>query len=106
MFGHEKAEFFSAGAEGALILVVSAGIAWLAVGRLIHPVVLEDVAVGIAVSVALVPGSWTIKQGHDLSERLERELRSVVPHASVLTHLEPVEDPASFDDEQLDRERT
>ena len=234
MFGHEKAEFFSAGAEGALILVASAGIAWLAVGRLIHPVVLEDVAVGIVVSVAasavnlvvavlliregrrfrsitleadgrhlmtdvwtsagviagvaavgitgwerldplialavaanifvagirlirrsgaglvdrvlpeveqraiddvlararaegiafhavrsrqagrrafvslhvLVPGDWTIKQGHDLSERLERELRSAVPHASVLTHLEPVEDPASFDDEQLDRERT
>lgn len=231
MYGHEKAEFFSAGAEGALILVASASIAWLAVKRLVDPVVLEDVAVGIAVSIVasavnllvallllregrrfrsitleadgrhlmtdvwtsagviagvaavgitgwerldplialavaanifvagirlirrsggglldralpedeqraidevleragaqgiafhavrsrqagrrsfvslhvLVPGSWTIQQGHDLSERLERELRVAVPHVSVLTHLEPAEDPASFDDEQLDR---
>jgi cation diffusion facilitator family transporter len=33
MYGHEKAEFFSAGAEGALILVASVSIAWLAVGH-------------------------------------------------------------------------
>jgi len=52
----------------------------------------------------LVPGAWTIQRGHNLSERLESEIRTVLPHASVLTHLEPVEDPASFDDETLDRE--
>lgn len=231
MYGHEKAEFFSAGVEGALILVAAVSVAWLAIGRLIHPVALEDVKVGIAVSVSasavnlcvallllrggrkhrsitleadgrhlitdvwtsagviagvaavavsgwerldpivalavaanisvagvrlihrsggglldrvlpedeqraidevldraraegiafhavrsrqagrrafitlhiLAPGSWTIQQGHDLSERLERELRTAVPHANVLTHIEPVEDPASFDDEELDR---
>ena len=51
----------------------------------------------------LVPGAWTIQQGHDLSERLEREIRTVLPHANVLTHVEPIEDPASFDDESLDR---
>jgi divalent metal cation (Fe/Co/Zn/Cd) transporter len=53
----------------------------------------------------LVPGAWTIQRGHDLSERLESEIRAVLPYANVLTHLEPVEDPASFDDETLDRER-
>jgi len=232
MYGHEKAEYFSAGVEGALILVAAASIAWFAVGRLLHPVAIADVGVGIAVSTAassinlivgliliragrehrsitleadgrhlltdvwtsvgvivgvalvwatgwerldplialavaanivvagatlirrssgglldrtlppveqqaieavldraradgirfhavrtrqsgrrsfvslhvLVPGAWTIQLGHDLSERLESEIRAVLPHASVLTHLEPVEDPASFDDETLDRE--
>jgi len=38
-----------------------------------------------------------------LSERIERESREVLPYANVLTHLEPIEDPASFDDEALDR---
>ena len=232
MYGHEKAEYVSAGVEGALILVAAASIAWFAVGRLLHPVALTDVGAGIGVSAAaslinlavgltliragrthrsitleadgkhlmtdvwtsvgvilgvaavwatgwerldplialavavniviagatlirrssgglldrslppveqqaieavlgraradgiqfhavrtrqsgrrsfvslhvLVPGAWTIQRGHDLSERLESEIRAVLPHASVLTHLEPVEDPASFDDETLDRE--
>jgi len=232
MYGHEKAEYFSAGVEGALILVAAASIAWFAFDRLLHPVAIADVGVGIAVSVAassinltvgliliragrehrsitleadgrhlltdvwtsvgvvvgvalvwatgwerldplialavaanivvagatlirrssgglldrtlppveqqaidtvleraraagiefhavrtrqsgrrsfvslhiLVPGAWTIQRGHDLSERLESEIRAVLPHASVLTHLEPIEDPASFDDETLDRE--
>ena len=232
MYGHEKAEYFSAGVEGALILVAAASIAWFAIGRLLHPVALTDVGVGIAVSAAasfinlavgliliragrthrsitleadgkhlmtdvwtsvgvilgvaavwatgwerldplialavavniviagatlirrssgglldralppveqqaieavleraradgvqfhavrtrqsgrrsfvslhvLVPGAWTIQRGHDLSEHLESEIRAVLPGANVLTHLEPVEDPASFDDEMLDRE--
>ena len=233
MYGHEKAEYFSAGFEGAMILVAAAGITWFAVGRLLHPVPLEDVGVGIAVSAAassinlivglilvragrehrsitleadgrhlltdvwtsvgvivgvalvwvtgwerldplialavaanivfmgatlirrsggglldhtlpaaeqqaidavlerahadgaqfhavrtrqsgsrsfvslhiLVPGAWTIQQGHNLSERLESEIRAALPHASVLTHVEPVEDEVSFADQQLDRGR-
>jgi len=232
MYGHEKAEYFSAGVEGALILVAAASIAFYAIGRLIHPVPISDVGVGIAVSAVasavnlsvgmilvragrkdrsitveadgkhlltdvwtsigviagvaavwatgwerldplialavavnivfagatlirrssgglldrslplaeqhaieavldrarsedvrfhavrtrqsgrrsfvslhmLVPGTWTIQRGHDLSERLESEIRAALPHANVLTHLEPAEDPASFDDEPLDRE--
>jgi len=232
MYGHEKAEYFSAGFEGAMILVAAAGITWFAVGRLLHPVPLEDVGVGIAVSAAassinlivglilvragrehrsitleadgkhlltdvwtsvgvivgvalvwvtgwerldplialavaanivfmgatlirrsggglldhtlpaaeqqaidavlerahadgaqfhavrtrqsgsrsfvslhiLVPGAWTIQQGHNLSERLESEIRAALPHAQVDTHIEPVDDPTSFDDQELDRE--
>lgn len=231
MYGHEKAEYFSAGVEGALILVAAAGIAWYAIGRLLNPVPIEDVGVGIVVSSAaslinvtvgiiliragrehrsitveadgrhlltdvwtsigvivgvsavwatgwerldplialavaanivvagarlirrssgglldqtlpgreqreieavlerartkgiqfhavrtrqsgsrsfvslhmLVPGAWTIQRGHELAEQLEREIRTVLPHANLLTHIEPIEDPASFDDEQLDR---
>jgi cation diffusion facilitator family transporter len=231
MYGHEKAEFLAAGAEGALVLLASVSIAWLAVARLVDPVALEDVGVGIAVSAAasvvnvavaslliregrrlrsitleadgrhlmtdvwtsvgviagvaavgitgwerldplialavavnifvvgvrlvhrsggglldralpdddqraiddvlerarsqgivfhgvrsrqagrrafvslhvLVPGDWTVKQGHDLVEQLDGEIRNAVPGANVLSHLEPVDDPASFADEQLDR---
>ncbi len=51
----------------------------------------------------LVPGSWTVQQGHDLCEEVERRLRELSPRTSVLTHLEPVEDPRSFEDQQLDR---
>lgn len=51
----------------------------------------------------LVPGEWSVTRGHDLCEALEEEIRAVLPGARVLTHLEPVEDPCSFDDIELDR---
>jgi divalent metal cation (Fe/Co/Zn/Cd) transporter len=51
----------------------------------------------------LVPGNWSVKKGHDHSERIEADLRSVVPHVHVTTHLEPKEDPVSLADEDLDR---
>jgi len=51
----------------------------------------------------LVPGAWSVQRGHDLVEHVEAELRSVLDHATVFTHLEPLEDPASFDDSELDR---
>lgn len=50
-FGHGKAEYFSAGVEGALILVAAASIAWAAVERLLDPRGLESVGVGLGVSV-------------------------------------------------------
>ena len=230
-FGHTKAEYFSSGMEGALILLAAAGIGWNAVDRLMHPQVLESVGVGLAVSVVasvanlivarilmragreahsvtlqadahhlmtdvwtsaavvvavalvavtgwqwldpviglllaghiimmgvrlmresmlglmdsglpaeemkvirdvlaryaadgvqhhalrtrqagawrfmsvhvLVPGEWTVARGHELVERLEDEIRRGVPRLTVLTHLEPIEDPASWDDVTLDR---
>jgi cation diffusion facilitator family transporter len=52
----------------------------------------------------LVPGSWTVQSGHDLLEEVEKALVTSLPGASVITHLEPLEDPASWDDEGLDRE--
>jgi cation diffusion facilitator family transporter len=51
----------------------------------------------------LVPGAWTVQRGHELLEQLEAAIRSAVPHVTVLTHLEPLEDPVSQDDIQLDR---
>ena len=46
----------------------------------------------------LMPGSMSIQAGHDLVERLETEIQSKLPHVEVLTHLEPLEDPKSWDD--------
>ena len=46
----------------------------------------------------LVPGKMTVQDGHDLVERLENEITAKLPHAEVLTHLEPLEDPKSWDD--------
>jgi cation diffusion facilitator family transporter len=51
----------------------------------------------------LVPGAWTVQQGHDVVEDVEAELRKRLPHATVFTHLEPAEDPRSFADTALDR---
>lgn len=51
----------------------------------------------------LVPGAWTVQVGHELLERIEAEIRGSIPNVTVLTHLEPLEDPASHDDIRLDR---
>jgi cation diffusion facilitator family transporter len=51
----------------------------------------------------LVPDGWSVAQAHQLSEEIEARMRSMVPNASVFTHIEPISDPASYDDQDLDR---
>jgi cation diffusion facilitator family transporter len=51
----------------------------------------------------LVPGSWTVQRGHDLLERIEERIREAIPNSVVDTHLEPIEDPASWQDTRLER---
>ncbi len=51
-YGHSKAEYFSSGVEGMLILVAAAGIIWSSVERLLHPRPLEQLGLGLLVSVA------------------------------------------------------
>lgn len=51
-----------------------------------------------------VPGSWSVQQGHDLLENIERDIRHATPRTTVFTHLEPVEDPTSWQDMALKRE--
>ena len=225
-FGHEKAQYFSSGIEGALIFVAAGGIMWTSIPRLMHPQELEQVSVGLFLSVlaalanagcawlmlraahlhrsitleadarhlltdvwttvgvfigvvlvqwtgwlrldpiialavaiqilwtgwhlmsrsfdglmdraipendlkvivgvleelrhqggdyhalrtrmagaksfvdvhVLLPGGMSIQAGHDLVERLENEISGKLPHVEVLTHLEPLEDPKSWDD--------
>jgi cation diffusion facilitator family transporter len=230
--GHGKAEYFSAGVEGTLIMIAAASIAYAAVQRLLHPKVLEQLGLGLAVSVlaslvnlvvalvllrasrahrsatlranahhlltdvwtsagvlvgvglvavtgwqkldpivaigvalnivwtggrivresvyglmdaalppqeqalvksllepyvregvqyhalrtrqsgahrfvslhVLVPPLWTVQQGHDLLERIEADIRRALPPVSVLTHLEPLGDPAAMNDLDLHRD--
>ena len=225
-FGHEKAQYFSSGIEGALVFVAAAAIIWTSVPRLLHPAALEQVTLGLTLSVLasfanagcawvmlkaarvhrsitleadarhlltdvwttggvvigillvegtgilrldpiiaiavaihilwtgfelmsrsfhglmdraipdadravivevleklrhqggdyhalrtresgaksfvdvhiLVPGRMSVQEGHDLVENLENEIRARLPHVEVLTHLEPLEDPRSWDD--------
>jgi len=231
-YGHGKAEYFSSGLEGGLILIAAIGIGAAAIGRLLHPQPLEQVGIGLAVSAAasvvnlgaalvihragkqqhsitleanaqhlltdvwtsigvivgvaavaltgwnwldpvvalvvaanivyagikivqrsvlglmdaslspedqraiqgilkrhtrervefhalrtrqsgarrfisvhvLVPGDWTVQQGHDLLEQIEDDLRAVVPNSTVFTHLESIDDPASWKDLELERD--
>jgi len=231
-YGHSKAEYFSSGVEGSLIMVAAIGIAVAAIDRLLHPRALEQIGLGLAVSVAaslvnlgvalvllraskhydsitlkanahhlltdvwtsagvvagvgavaltgwgwldpgvallvaanivwtavrivresvlglmdsamvpeervavqaalqphlrdgvqshalltrqagsqrfvtlhvLVPGAWTVQQGHDLVERIEADIRGAVRNVTVLTHLESLDDPASWDDVTLERQ--
>jgi cation diffusion facilitator family transporter len=230
-YGHSKAEYFSSGVEGALILVAAVSIAVAATSRLLHPQALQQVGVGLAVSVlasginlgvallllrvgkkrhsitleanahhlltdvwtsvgvlvgvgavvltgwqwmdpvvallvaanilwtgsrivwrsisglmdlalpaedlaevrrvletyqneevqfhalrtrqagarkfvqvhVLVPGGWTVQRGHELLEKIEESLSAALPNLSVFTHLESIEDPASWEDQGLDR---
>ncbi len=51
----------------------------------------------------LVPGEWTVQHGHDWAERIEHDIREALPYTHVTTHVEPLEDPASMSDQELDR---
>lgn len=49
----------------------------------------------------LVPGGWSVQRGHDLVEVIESRISQALAPVSVLTHLEPIEDPVSQDDTEL-----
>ena len=51
----------------------------------------------------LVPDAWSVAEAHRLSEEIEARMRSMVPNAAIFTHIEPISDPASYNDEGLDR---
>jgi cation diffusion facilitator family transporter len=41
--------------------------------------------------VVLVPGHWTVDAGHAVADEVEAAFGDIVPHATIVTHLEPVE---------------
>jgi len=52
----------------------------------------------------LLPGKLTIQEGHDMVEKIERDIRDLFNSpVTVFTHLEPVEDPISMQDIGIDR---
>jgi cation diffusion facilitator family transporter len=77
-FGHEKAEFFSSGIEGALIFVAAGAIVWAAVPRLFVPRPLEELGVGLAIAVVAAAANaacaWAMLRG-------AREHRSITLEA-------------------------
>lgn len=50
-YGHDKAEYFSSGAEGTLILLAAATIIYSAIHRLLNPAPLENLSIGVAVAL-------------------------------------------------------
>jgi cation diffusion facilitator family transporter len=50
-YGHHKAEYFSSGFEGILIIVAAVGIIWAASHRIFDPQPIEQVGLGLALSV-------------------------------------------------------
>jgi divalent metal cation (Fe/Co/Zn/Cd) transporter len=51
----------------------------------------------------LVPGDWTVRQGHQIAERIETEVIRAIPRSNIATHIEPIEDPISLQDINIDR---
>lgn len=51
----------------------------------------------------LVPGAWSVQQAHSISEDVEKKIRSSIPQATITIHIEPLEDPVSWEDTELDR---
>jgi cation diffusion facilitator family transporter len=52
----------------------------------------------------LVPGAWSVQRGHDLVEAIEAEIRARLANVTLVIHVEPIEDPASWKDMELDRD--
>lgn len=69
-FGHGKAEYFSSGFEGLLILIAALSIGVSAVERLLHPRALETIGLALAVSVgASVVNYFTARILLDVGKR-------------------------------------
>jgi len=53
----------------------------------------------------LVPGEWTVQEGHNLAEDIEKQISSQFDGpVRVLTHIEPKDDPVSMHDIGIDRQ--
>jgi len=50
----------------------------------------------------LVPGGWSVQRGHAVTEQIEDKIRAGFPKVAILAHVEPIEDPASWQDSQLE----
>ncbi|MBI1744812.1 cation transporter [Candidatus Acetothermia bacterium] len=59
-YGHEKAEYFSSGVEGTLILVAAVGIVWTAFERFLHPADLKNLNFGIGIALLASAINWGV----------------------------------------------
>jgi len=73
-------------------------------GARFHALRTRQAAARMFVTVHIqVPGKWSVQRGHQLLEDIERDIRRILPGVTVFTHIEPAEDPVSWEDESLDR---
>jgi cation diffusion facilitator family transporter len=49
----------------------------------------------------LVPGVFTVRRAHELTERIEQAIRAVLPDMEVTVHVEPIEERAAWEDSAL-----
>ncbi|WP_395702660.1 cation diffusion facilitator family transporter [Aquabacterium sp.] len=77
-YGHHKAEYFSSGFEGGLILAAAVGILWAAVSRLFAPQPLQPLGPGLLLSLlsTVINAALAIAM-----RRKSRELRSMALEA-------------------------
>ena len=96
-YGHDKAEYFSSGVEGALIVVAAVAIMWSAVRRLIEPQPLQLLGPGLLVAFVagaanfatariMLQGRAAARQHHDRSRR-EAPLTDVWTSVGILAGL-------------------
>jgi cation diffusion facilitator family transporter len=83
-YGHHKAEYFSSGFEGLLIIVAALGIVWAAVQRVLHPQPLDELGWGLALSVlssilnAVLAWAMLHSGRHHRSMALEGDARHLI----------------------------
>ena len=49
----------------------------------------------------LVPGTYTVRRAHELTQRVEEAIRAALPGVEVTVHVEPIEDRAAWEDSEL-----
>jgi len=50
----------------------------------------------------LMPGAWTISEGHEVAKQIEKDINFSFPKSNTFIHLEPLNDPEAFDDILMD----
>lgn len=46
----------------------------------------------------LVPGDWSVQRGHDIVEHIEEQIAARFDRTTLVSHIEPLEDPRSYGD--------
>jgi cation diffusion facilitator family transporter len=49
----------------------------------------------------LVPGVFTVRRAHEITERIEEAIRAALPETEVTVHVEPIEERAAWEDSAL-----